>query len=101
VITERYRFYCGLADSEGNEVAPRTYFDAMDRLVASYTVFYTGGVWRGAHEKSIMFEVVCVTDVDKMDDFKVRAVASQLRLAGNQESVLATIDHCVEAKLIS
>jgi len=101
VITERYRFYCGLKDIDGNVVDPQVYYSAIDLLVPGYTVFETQGVWRGEHEKSLVFEVVALEETEKLDEFRVRVIASQLRLAGHQESVLATTEYCVRAQLIS
>lgn len=101
MVTTRYRFYCGLTDKDGLPVHPQLYFNAMDTTAQAYTVLHAEGVWKGDHEDCLVFEVVAATDLDRMDETRVRAVATLLKGAGKQETVMVTIDHGVEVRFVS
>lgn len=94
MISTRYRFYVGLTDKDKAPVKRLKYFHAMDAIHKAYTHFNAGGVWKGDHEKSLVFEVV--DSEGKIDDQVVRATVGFLKLAGNQETVMVTIDRSVE-----
>ena len=96
MISTRYRFYVGLTDKDQQPVNPENYFHAMDALVTSYTYFEASGVWKGVHEASLVFELLATSDADVLTEVGVRAIAKDLRLAGNQETVMVTIDRAVE-----
>jgi hypothetical protein len=96
MVTTRYRFYVGLTDRDGLEVERIRYFRAMDVLVEAYTSFVAFGVWKGNSERSLVFEILATSDKDILTEVGVRAVANDLRAAGNQETVMVTIDRSVE-----
>jgi hypothetical protein len=99
MITTRYRFYVGLTDKDKQPVNPVRYFHAMDAVHNAYTCFEADGVWKGDHETSLVFEVV--DSEGKIDYQIVRATVGFLKLAGNQETVMVTIDHSVELLFFS
>lgn len=99
MITTRYRFYVGLTDRYGLEVERIRYFRAMDVVHNAYTCFEADGVWKGDHEKSLVFEVV--DSEGKIDCQIVRATVGFLKLAGNQQTVMVTIDRGVELLFFS
>jgi hypothetical protein len=101
MITTRYRFYVGLTDKDRALVKPERYFHAMDAVLTSYTFFSAGGVWKGDHEQNMVFEVLATDDTHMIPDERVRAIAGFLRVAGNQETVMVTVDRSVEVLFFS
>lgn len=89
---KRYRFYCGLRDPRGNDVAILHYTQQV--TVRGFTVFETTGYWEGCREPSIVIEIIC-------EPFEIDAekLARLLRDAGNQDAVLWT-EEPVNAHLV-
>lgn len=92
----RVRFYCGARNDTG--VVPidgyRHVMDAMSTntpstpaLFDGYTAFDAFGVWHGRKEQSVVFEVIAA--LDKGD---IVAVAKMLRIVGDQDAVLVTVE---------
>jgi hypothetical protein len=72
----------------------------MDAALQAYTYFEAGGVWKGDREKSLVFEVLDTTEQNEMR-MKCQVVAGFLQNAGNQETVMVTVDHGVELLFFS
>lgn len=86
----RIRFYCGLQNHSGR-VAKVIYEYVMDTYFPKgYTCFEATGVWECVREPSVIFEVV--TRTADFSTVYARNVADRLRKAGEQQSVLVTVE---------
>ena len=87
---QRHRWYVGLIDKAGQDVDPEKYHAVLSGFLLGYTTFRTEGVWKGTREPSLVFEFID----DCLLPTSVPWIASELKGAGNQESVLYVVDTC-------
>jgi hypothetical protein len=84
----RTRFYCGLIEADGTPITKNVYLGVMNKHFTGYTVFGASGYWQGEPEPSVVFEVL--TPIKQ--DVPKYQVAEELRVAGNQNTVLFTTE---------
>jgi hypothetical protein len=82
----RTRFYCGLVEVDRTPISKNVYLAVMNKHFTGYTVYTCTGYWEGEPEPSVVFEVL--SPVQR--DVPMYQVAGELRIAGNQNTVLVT-----------
>ncbi len=82
----KYTFYCGLRDKEGTPVNVRVYRAILDKKISGYTEIPCTGVWKGAREESVKFEIMAGDD----SEINPHVLAAHLTASGHQDSVMWT-----------
>jgi hypothetical protein len=90
IMYRKINIYVGLKDRHGKELLPETIqkaYGIVDHGFDGYTAYEAQGVWKGAHEKTLVFEII--SDAAASERL-AQEVAKELKFTLNQECVLLT-----------
>ena len=92
-----YRIY-----TEDKDNLPEIARLADDWGFPGFTVIHTDGCWIGKQEKSLIIEIVIQASCDPFADYqKIKALAWDIGILGQQEEVLTTMQECTRIDFLA